>query len=90
VGLETLSETLPAAIGTALVGETAMHYLGAHPADLAFLAMAHHQLGHAHDAQATLTRLRETMKNPIWASNQEAQTFLREAAALIDPVGAGR
>jgi WD40 repeat protein/tRNA A-37 threonylcarbamoyl transferase component Bud32/Flp pilus assembly protein TadD len=52
--------------------------------DLAFLAMAHHQLGHKEQARATLTRLREVMKQPAWAKNAEAQGFLREAEELID------
>jgi DNA-binding beta-propeller fold protein YncE len=53
------------------------------PDDLAFRAMAHHQLGHKEQAQATLARLRETMKKAEWAKNAQAQGFLREAAALI-------
>jgi predicted NACHT family NTPase len=54
------------------------------PADLAFLAMAQHQLGHKEQARTTLARLRETMKQPRWAKYVEAQGFLREAEALID------
>jgi hypothetical protein len=54
------------------------------PADLAFLAMAQHQLGQKEPAQATLARLRQTMKQPSEAKNVEAQHFLREAEALID------
>jgi tetratricopeptide (TPR) repeat protein len=57
---------------------------GSHPADLAFLAMAHQHLGHKEQAQATLARLREMMKQPPWADNAEAQGFLREAEELID------
>jgi dipeptidyl aminopeptidase/acylaminoacyl peptidase len=56
---------------------------GAHPADLAFLAMAQHQLSKKERAQATLGRLREVMKQPDWAQNAEAQGFLREAEALL-------
>jgi tetratricopeptide (TPR) repeat protein len=52
--------------------------------DLAFLAMAHQQLGHTDQAQATLARLREVMKQPRWANNVEAQGFLREAEGLIE------
>ena len=37
---------------------------GSHPADLAFLAMTHQQLGHAKEAQAEIQRLRERMKDP--------------------------
>ncbi|HMC66429.1 MAG TPA: hypothetical protein VKI65_15955, partial [Gemmataceae bacterium] len=55
-----------------------------HPADLAFLAMTHHQLGHKAQAAATLARLREVMKNPEWATNAEAKDFLQEAETLIE------
>jgi WD40 repeat protein/serine/threonine protein kinase len=57
---------------------------GPPPEDLAFLAMAHHQLGHKSQAQATLARLREVMKQPAWAKNAEAEGFLREAEELIE------
>ena len=40
---------------------------GSRPADLAFLAMAHQQLGHAKEAEAKLQLLRERMKDPRWA-----------------------
>jgi hypothetical protein len=52
------------------------------PGDLAFLAMAHHQLGHKEQAQATLARLREAMKGR--KSVREAQDLLREAEELIE------
>ncbi len=54
-----------------------------YPADLAFLAMTHQQLGHAKEAQAELQRLRERMKDPRWAQDAEAQGFLREAEELL-------
>jgi WD40 repeat protein/serine/threonine protein kinase len=53
------------------------------PADLAFLAMTQHRLGHASEAQAYLRRLRERMKDPRLAQDAEAQGFLREAEALL-------
>jgi tetratricopeptide (TPR) repeat protein len=56
---------------------------GSHPADLAFHAMTHQQLGHAKEAQAELQRLQERMKDPRWAQDAEAQGFLREAEALL-------
>jgi WD40 repeat protein/serine/threonine protein kinase/Flp pilus assembly protein TadD len=56
---------------------------GSLPADLAFLAMAQHQLGRKEQAQATLARLREAMKQPRWAQDAESQAFLREAEALL-------
>jgi WD40 repeat protein/serine/threonine protein kinase len=54
------------------------------PGDLAFLAMAQHQLGQKEQARATLARLRQAPKRPQGAKNAEAQGFLREAAALIE------
>ena len=56
---------------------------GSHPADLAFLAMAHQQLGHAKEAEAQLQLLRERMKDPRWAQDAQAQGFLREAEELL-------
>jgi hypothetical protein len=56
---------------------------GTLPADLAFLAMTQHRLGHPREAQAELRRLRERMKDPRWAEDAEAQGFLREAEALL-------
>ncbi len=56
---------------------------GSHPADLAFLAMAHHQLGHAKEAETKLQLLRERMKDQRWAQDAQAQGFLREAEELL-------
>ena len=53
------------------------------PEDLAFLAMAQHQLGQKERAQATFLRLCEAMKQPRWAEDAEAQGFLREAEELL-------
>ena len=55
-----------------------------HPIVLAFLAMAQQQLGQRDAARATLTRLRELMQQPPFKDNAEAQSFLREAAELIE------
>jgi hypothetical protein len=63
---------------------------GSLPADLAFLAMARHQLGKKDEAKATLARLREVMKQPGWAKQAESQGFLREAEELIDGKAAGK
>jgi tetratricopeptide (TPR) repeat protein len=57
---------------------------GPQPADVAFLAMAQHQLGKKDEAKATLARLREIMKQPGWANNADAQGFLRETETLIN------
>jgi WD40 repeat protein len=53
------------------------------PYDLAFLAMAHHQLGQRQQAQAAFARLREVMGQPQWAADAPAQGFLREAEELL-------
>jgi WD40 repeat protein len=55
------------------------------PDDLAFLAMAQHQLGQKEQARATLERLRLIMKKWQWTANGEAQGFLREAEELLKP-----
>jgi tetratricopeptide (TPR) repeat protein len=52
-------------------------------ANLAFLAMTHHQLGQKKRAQATLARFREAMKKPGWTENEESQAILREAEWLM-------
>jgi WD40 repeat protein len=54
------------------------------PAELAFIAMAHHRLGHAAEARAGLDALRSRMKDPEAAKDREFQAFLHEAEALID------
>jgi WD40 repeat protein/serine/threonine protein kinase len=56
---------------------------GSRPTDLAFLAMAHQQLGHAKEAEAELQVLREQMKHPRFAKDAGAQVFLREAEELM-------
>jgi hypothetical protein len=63
---------------------------GPQPADLAFLAMAQHQLGRKEKAQATLGRLRDAMKQPRWAQDAVAQGFLREAEGLIEGRAGGQ
>ncbi|MDY7107637.1 MAG: tetratricopeptide repeat protein [Planctomycetota bacterium] len=57
---------------------------GAMPADVAFIAMAHHRLGHADKAQAAMTRLRTIMAAPEKAELEENRWFLAEAEALLD------
>jgi WD40 repeat protein len=60
---------------------------GSLPADLAFLAMTHHQLGQLDQAAAYLDRLRQSLKAPRSTGDEESQTFLREAEALIQGKG---
>ena len=52
------------------------------PADLAFLALAQSLQGRSEKARSTLGRLREVMKDPARAKNQEAQALLREAETI--------
>jgi hypothetical protein len=54
-----------------------------HPADLAFIAMAQHRLGHKDQAQATMVRMRAAMQEAQWRVNGDAQNFLREAEELL-------
>ena len=63
---------------------------GAHPVDLAFLAMARYRLGDKDEAKATLGRLREVMKQPRRTKDAEAAGFLREAEELIEGKAAGK
>jgi tetratricopeptide (TPR) repeat protein len=55
-----------------------------YPGDLAFLAMAHYQLGQKDKALSALKRLRQVMTHPRWSRNGRAPGFLREAEALLE------
>jgi hypothetical protein len=59
-------------------------YKGSIPADLAFLAMAHFQLGQKEQAARVLSRLRERMNDPQWANDADSRAFLQEAEALLE------
>ncbi|MFO0845749.1 MAG: hypothetical protein U0797_25750 [Gemmataceae bacterium] len=59
-------------------------YRGRHPADLAFLAMASHQLKQHKEARSYLDRLREVMKESRWAKDEESVAFLRESEGTIE------
>jgi Flp pilus assembly protein TadD len=61
----------------------ALKHKGSIPPDLAFLVMAHQQLGHDREAQAELHHLRERMKDPHCAHVEQAPSFLREAEELL-------
>jgi tetratricopeptide (TPR) repeat protein len=52
------------------------------PTVLAFLALAHHRLDQREQARADLGRLRELMKHPEPARNEDAKAFLREVEAI--------
>jgi WD40 repeat protein len=56
---------------------------GPFPEDLAFLAMAHHRLGHKDQAQALVVQLRRMLEQARWAKSTEARSFLREAETLV-------
>lgn len=60
---------------------------GGVPHDVAFIAMAHHRLGQAAEAQAALERVRTMMEAPDWAANERSRPYLEEAEALIDNSG---
>jgi hypothetical protein len=59
-------------------------YKAGTPWNIAFLAMAHQQLGEEEKAQAILARLRGVMKDPAWASRDDLRTYVREAQQLIE------
>ena len=54
-------------------------------ADIAFLAMAHHQLGHHDEARKQLARLRQLLEDERWKDDDRSQSFLRQAENLIAP-----
>jgi tetratricopeptide (TPR) repeat protein len=54
------------------------------PANLAFQAMAEHQLDQAEAAQATLVRLRDLLRRSPGAEDTEARGLLLEAEELIE------
>jgi WD40 repeat protein/serine/threonine protein kinase len=61
-----------------------VHSPTARVGDIAFLALAQHQLGQKNEAQTTLARLRELLKQGHGFNETEAQGFLLEAEELIE------
>jgi WD40 repeat protein len=55
----------------------------AYPPDLAFLAMTYYRLGQKAEAEDVLRRLREAMRQPRFAGDEEWAGFLSEAEALL-------
>jgi hypothetical protein len=53
------------------------------PANLAFLAMAQHRLGHKNEAQAALQSLCAAVRDPQCPQMETAHVFLNEAEALL-------
>ena len=58
-------------------------HAGGVPADLAFIAMAQHQLGRESDARATLAALKIAMANPELRDVEDNRKHLAEADALL-------
>jgi len=52
------------------------------PGDVAFQALARYRLGQRDQALALLGRLRELMKQPVWARSSFLQNWLREADVI--------
>jgi hypothetical protein len=52
-------------------------------ANLAFLALTHHRLGQATQAQAALARLREAVQQARFNKDEETHELLREAQAVL-------
>src|SRR5262249_2700402 len=61
-------------------------YTSGTPRNLAFRAMAHHQLGEQQTAQADLDRLHRLMKEPRWSDGGDHRSYVQEAEELL---GAG-
>jgi WD40 repeat protein/serine/threonine protein kinase len=53
------------------------------PLLLAFLAMTQRQLGNPEEARRALEQLRQSVRQPPWSTQQEAQAFVREAEELL-------
>jgi WD40 repeat protein len=60
---------------------------GPEPGCLAFLAMTRHRLGQKEAARTTLERLREVMRQPRWANDDQRRGLLREAEELLQGKG---
>jgi WD40 repeat protein len=71
--------------GRPLPGEMGLpRVTGGAPWNLAFLAMTYQKLGKSHRAKATLDRLHDCMKHPIWSKSTLYQAMLREAEVQIE------
>jgi len=69
----------------ALIGEEVLYpyHLAPYPVAVAFLAMTHHQIGHAEEAARRLEELRAMMQGDMWKSDAALQRLLVEAEVLI-------
>ncbi len=57
---------------------------GSAPADLAFLALVHHRLGHENEVCDILVRLHQRMQDGRWKGDEEAGVLLHEAELRIN------
>jgi hypothetical protein len=55
-----------------------------HPANLAFLAMTQHKLGHAQKARANFDRARELMQQRLWQNGDDSKAIIAEAEKLLE------
>jgi hypothetical protein len=60
-----------------------VRFRGVIPADVAFLAMVHHRLGHDDEARKWLEQLRALLKSNRWSADPESAAFLRECDSII-------
>jgi tetratricopeptide (TPR) repeat protein len=58
-------------------------YEGGVPSDLAFIALAHHELGHDEEARRTMQQLYTVMSNPVIANLVDNQMHFAEAEAVL-------
>jgi hypothetical protein len=58
---------------------------GPQPADRAFIAMTLWKLGREDEARTALKAFRELAAQERWKADEETQTWLKEAEALITP-----
>ncbi len=72
------------ALATLEESSEALAIYGQHPADLAFRAMTHFQLGDAKKAGSLLKRLRKVAAKLPWSDDVETQQLLQEAVELIE------
>ncbi len=56
---------------------------GPQPADLAFLGLVHHRLGHQQVAADFYRRLRQVATQPRWVNDAETKSFLREVETML-------
>ncbi len=63
--------------------EYSKEHEGGVPADIAFIALAHHKLGHEEESRAAMKRLREVMAIPATAALEDSSIVCTEAEAML-------